>query len=452
MKRQKGKSKKSFNKKEFLFNVFSLIIIIVIGIYFGARSFYYYGKQNAKLEKETSTLALEVFKNNKVTKEDIGLHQDENGYYFKGKVTNNYVKFANRYFRIIRINNDNTIKVISEDPAASFPWGDTSSYKDSNLNLWLNKTDNELSGIYYDTIPSINKFLVKTEYTEDILSDSKVKVSKDVYKDYVTTLTINDYINASGKNSFLNNNKYFWLLGFDSDQMNLYVDEDGSVESSTSYENYGVKAVITFKKSVKIVSGDGTISNPYIIEQKNHINYVDNYVKLGNDIWKVYQDKNDILKLSLDGYIQNSNGEHLISYSNQTSDFDPLNRYNIAYYLNKTYYSNLSYNHVILESSFNTGEISSDAGYSYLNIYKDSVSNKIGLLNIFDYNTNTNLNDYYFINKTSTIGSIAYVYNNIGLLNEETVTVKKHIVPTIAINKNILKQGTGTKEDPYRVE
>ena len=320
------------------------------------------------------------------------------------------------------------------------------------MSLWLNKTENEYSGVYYDTIPNQNKFLVKTEYSEDTLESSKVKQQKKKEKAYVSTLTINDYIMASGKNSYINNNKYFWLLGLDSDKMNLYVNEEGSVESSPSYESYGVRAVITLKKDIKISAGDGSLSNPYVIDQKNDINYVDSYVKLGNDTWKVYQDKSNVLKLSLDGYVQDKTGEYQAAFSNKSSLYDPLNRYNIAYYLNKTYYSNLSYNNLILESNFNIGEISADEGYSYLNIYKDSISNKVGLLNIFDYNTNTNLSDYYFLNKTSTVGSMAYVYSNAGLLEEDEVTTKKHVVPTISIDKNILKQGTGSKEDPYRVE
>ena len=40
-------------------------------------------------------------------KDDLGT-----SYYFRGNVTNNYVKFANKYWRIIRINGDGTIRMI----------------------------------------------------------------------------------------------------------------------------------------------------------------------------------------------------------------------------------------------------------------------------------------------------------------------------------------------------
>ena len=42
-----------------------------------------------------------------IAKDDLGT-----SYYFRGNVTNNYVKFANKYWRIIRINGDGTIRMI----------------------------------------------------------------------------------------------------------------------------------------------------------------------------------------------------------------------------------------------------------------------------------------------------------------------------------------------------
>ena len=39
-----------------------------------------------------------------------------------------------------------------------------------------------------------------------------------------------------------------------------------------------------------------------------------------------------------------------------------------------------------------------------------------------------------------------------GLLEESDVRDSKHIVPTVCIAKNSIKNGTGTAEDPYVVE
>lgn len=50
-------------------------------------------------------------------------------YYFRGNVTNNYVKFANYYWRIIRINGDGTIRMIYAGTSAH-----ANGYNDSSAN------------------------------------------------------------------------------------------------------------------------------------------------------------------------------------------------------------------------------------------------------------------------------------------------------------------------------
>ena len=57
-------------------------------------------------------------------KDDLGT-----SYYFRGNVTNNYVKFANKYWRIIRINGDGTIRMIYSGTSAH-----ANGYKDSSAN------------------------------------------------------------------------------------------------------------------------------------------------------------------------------------------------------------------------------------------------------------------------------------------------------------------------------
>ena len=67
-------------------------------------------------------------------------------YYFRGNVTNNYVKFANKYWRIIRINGDGTIRMIyagTSDHANDMSIG-TSAFNSSN-------GDNTYVGYMYGT-------------------------------------------------------------------------------------------------------------------------------------------------------------------------------------------------------------------------------------------------------------------------------------------------------------
>lgn len=447
----KKKKNKHISKKELIFNVISLVIAICIGIYFGVRSFYYYGRQSTKIKEEAMTLNGVVLSSNEVLKDGDGLHQDTTGYYFKGNVLNNYVMFANRLFRVMQVNNDGTVKLISNDIVSEFMWGENSSYKDSNLYQWLSVNDVEGSGIYYNTIPNPKKFLVKTEYSEDRLLDSNVEDSKVKYKDYVTTLSIKDYSKVNGKNSYLNIGKYFWILGLDKEKNNLCVDSEGVVDSAIGYDGYGIRPVITLKKNLKITGGDGTGNNPYVIDQGNDINYVDQYVKLGEHNYKIIEDNNGVLRMALNGYITDNTDEYLSSYSMSTSLFDITNRKNIGYYLNNTFYHGLSYADILSDCNFYTGEVSNETGFKYTNIYSDVVTAKVGLINLFDYNSNTQLDNYYFMNTTSSVGSMGYVYHNTGLLEDDKVTEKRHVVPVVCINKNLVKAGTGSVENPFVV-
>lgn len=502
VKEKKPKKKHIMGPIEFIFNFVSLVFMLAVALYFGGRSLYYYSKQNVKIKEEAMTVNGLVVQNNNIAKEnEDGLHQDVDGYYFKGNVSNNYVMFENRLFRIVRVNNDNTVKMISEGYATSFMWGDKADYKDSNIQNWLNKTDKEHSGIYYNTIVN-SKLLKKTEYTEDILKDGKiitreefnkekeeaqnklevekeevteevkeekkeekkatkknkkeeetveetVEVKKD--SDYVTILTIKDYTLANGKSSYLNNGKMFFLLGLTDEYENLYVEEDGSIQSTDSTAGYGIRPVITLKKNTEVVSGSGTKDDPYVIKSETK-NYVDSYVKLGDDTWKVSSVEGDTLRLYLNGYLKENGQEVVRSYSSYNSIYDLWERSNIGNYLNNGYVNSLPYQGVLTDCNFYTGEISDDAGYGFNNIYNNVVTTRVGLLNIFDYVSNNNFDDYFHINLTSEVGSMEYnTYSN-GLLEEADVRDVKHIVPVVCIKKDSIKTGEGSQDSPYKVE
>lgn len=446
---KKKKKRHIYGKKEFLFNFFSLIAVILIGLYFGGRSFYYYSKQSMNKKIEEKTLNGLIIQNNQTTTEKDGLHQDDNGYYFKGNVSNNYVLFGNRLFQVIRINSDNSVKVVSQDIISSFMWGEDSSYHKSNIYNWLEKSQEDYSGVYYDTIPNLKEFLVKTTYTEDMIDKEEIKSSKEEYQDYITLLGIHDYVLSNGKSGYLNNGKMFYLLGNNSLHENIYVEEDGSIQFCDSLEGYGIRPVFTFKSNIPISGGDGSIGNPYIINQGDNKNYVGSYVQLGNDIWRVYSQSDNILKLQLNDYIKINSVPIGYHYSNYNSIFDLSDKTSLATYLNTTYLSSIPYANVLLDFNNSIGEISDDAGYNYYNIYKKQVPSKIGLLNIFDYHLNYELEEYYHINTTSEIGSMAYVISKNGLLKEADVKEEKFIVPTISIDSNILKSGSGTIDSPY---
>ena len=227
-KEKKKKEKKLLTKFEFIFCLLSLLFALGVGLYYGGRSFYYYSLQNAKKVATANTLNGLVLGSNYVQQEGDGLHQNTDGYYFKGKIENNYVKFANRIFRIISVNNDESVKLVSNDLVASFLWGKETDYNKSNLKTWL--TD-ETYGIYNATIPYKENFLDKTNYTIDKLNNEKVETGEEQFSDYVTTLSLKDYNLAGGKNSYIFDSKMYYILGTNEDNEVLYINEEGGIST-----------------------------------------------------------------------------------------------------------------------------------------------------------------------------------------------------------------------------
>lgn len=453
IKKKKSKKKKThiFGPIEFSFNFLSLVIAISVALYFGGRSFYYYSVQNQAKKEVGITLNGQVLEDNKLIKEGDGLHKDEKGYFFKGKVENNYVWFANRMFRVMRINDDGSVKLVSDDFVSSFMWGRDNAYATSNVRNWLTKTDEELSGFYYDTIPNPGRFVLKSKYTLDILTDTKVIPGDIEVEDYIMSLSLEDYINAGGKSSYLNNGKLFFLLGYNEDMENLYVEEDGSIVGCAYYDGYGIRATFTMNRNIPISQGDGTKKNPYTIDQGQDTNHVDSYVKLGNDVWKVFDERNGKLKMHLNGYIMKDGVEVVRSYSDYDTKLNYADSNNIGSYL-LAYYNGLSYKKYLVDNYYPFGKLNDEVGYTLANAYSSTYTGAIGLLNIFDYVSNNELSDFFRANVGNEKSTTQYSVLSSGLLEEADITDSKHIVPVVSIDAKSIKSGSGRIDNPYVVE
>ena len=88
------------------------------------------------------------------TDEGIYAAEDDYGtsYYFRGAVTNNYVKFANKYWRIIRINGDGTIRLIYDGTSAHANGESSTDRQISTSTFNLKYNDNAYVGYMYGQI------------------------------------------------------------------------------------------------------------------------------------------------------------------------------------------------------------------------------------------------------------------------------------------------------------
>ena len=152
----KKKTKRKI-KKQLIFNLISIFIIAIFGTYYLGRLIYF-KKESEKQVVYSDILAKRIVE--RIYKYDVNpsLIKKNNIYRYVNDASDNYVKFMGYNWRIVKINQDNTITMITEDPIISLAYGNITSYTDSQINRWLNPYDAEkYTGIFYNIINRIKR-------------------------------------------------------------------------------------------------------------------------------------------------------------------------------------------------------------------------------------------------------------------------------------------------------
>lgn len=440
-------TKRGYPKWQFIFNLCSLIFGLLIFAILGGRCFYFYSKFNIKETAEFKNLATMIESDNRVVNEGDGFYRGKDGYYFKGKVSNNYVRYANRLFRIIEVNDDNRVTLIADQNQTVMPWGDAVEYQNSNPYVYLNQTETPKTGLFFDTLGNTGYYLDQLEWCQDTLVEGKITCEKEE-KTKARLLTLNEYMRAGAENSYLNTGTYTWLMGMDKMGNNIYLDKSGAISSGDYSEGYGIRPVISFKASVEISGGKGTKEDPYFFDNKQDNSVYNRFVALGDHMWRIVSVDENNYHLALNGILPDS----ARTYSRYQLAFDTGNWYHIARYLNQDLYSSLPYAGVLQDCTFYTGELNDGTTTSYLNLFKNSVVAKVGLLSMTDLNVNEQLNNYFMLDHTKDAGELVMVGTAEGRLMEDLMTATKEVVPVICINKESLTSGDGSSNTPYRME
>lgn len=425
MKKEVKKEKKKMGKIELIFTIISVLFLLSCICFYGYRMFYYKDKFSYKNEDGSIIeLLSNKLKENTVTSGD-GLYNINDNYIYKGSSVNNYIEYSNMLFRIIKINKDNTIEIILDDSLNYMLYDNKNiNYKESNLNKYLND-------IFYNNIKS--DLLTKSLYCSDKLDNINSKTCDNIETDYVKLLSVSDYLNSKIDNkSYLDSENIFWLNNSNNDK--VYVLNNSNLSLVDENNLYQVKPVITLNNSTVLDSGDGSKDAPYKI--KNDKSYFASYVKLGNDLYRVYDVNSNILKLQTDFIYKDGNIKY--NFSNNSNMFS-LGE-GLGLYMNTKIYDNLSYKDLLEDCNTFIGDYS-----SYETVKENIIKSKIGLMSIIDPIFNKENNNYYL--------STPYDKDNIYIYNDNVYPVKTSIVRnikySICINKDKITSGVGSKENPY---
>lgn len=430
-------NKKSYFQKLFCFA--SFVFILTCCFWYGGRFIYFYLDSKKLEEIENKTLAYTILNNNDLKKAN-------NSMYFYGKDVSNYIKYSNLLWRIIKIDSDNSLYLITDNIITYL------NGNNPHLNTWLNSSEIINSGIFQSNLNNIDKYLLNYNVCDDIISDINNLNCEVINKNGLIGLpSIIDYINTGGENSFINNNKYTILNNTDTNNNKWYINNEGKLGISNADDIYGVKAVIRLKDNLELKSGDGSINDPYTFEEDTTL--FGSYVKLGNDIWRIYHVDGDNIKLMLNNYLTIDNEPITLKYSTTNYQHNDTISTSLAYYLNNTYLNTLSYKNIILTTNWSNYYYSNEFEFNYTEILNNKIDTKVSLISIGDIILNdNNLDEFYTNTGVSSTSNMIYTLNNNGTISRKRVTYSNKIVPSISINKNILTKGNGNIDSPYEME
>ena len=216
-------------------------------------------------------------------------------YYFRGNVENNYVSFAGFTWRIVRINEDGTIRLImSEGIYGSKIYGNSNQYYtlsslSNNLNYWYeekikNNYSNKLAtGDYYceqAKVKSSNNYSFGNAVVElytDYVPNFKCEEDGNghgIVKSNIGLLTYDEIVYAGGyynKNNnqiYLNNGNITWTMSPNGYRYHSSVWElrSGMIYSQDSANaSWTIRPVINLKADITAI-GSGTSTDPFVVQ------------------------------------------------------------------------------------------------------------------------------------------------------------------------------------------
>lgn len=440
-KKSTKKGKINFQK---IFWLLSTIFLLGSCLFYGSRFIKLYRENEKKYgNKNTNNLLITKIDDNNNKNNNYKVINGE--HYFINDANTNYLEYSNMLFRIIKINQNGEIIIISDNSVTSLAYGKNKKLTESYIYKWLNSSEEEYSGIFEKSLNNPEKYLVKSMTCEDTYDSLDNSDCQNInYDGYITLLSSVNYINIGDKNSYTNNHEYFYLENMNSNNKQWYITEDGKALTSTGEDIIGIKPVLTLKNNISYIKGDGTKDNPYIIEEEQGL--FGSYVQIDNYIFRVSQVNKTDIRIMLNDYLKEE-----FSYSNISSYHNDTNQNSIAYYLNHDFLNSLSCKDKIKEVKWSNGYYGSSNDYNYVDSLKHTIDSKVAMPSIGDIKLNYNLYNYFIMTGTKQNSMSIYTILNNQKASTKSITGKMKVIPTLSIDKELLTNGKGTKDNPYKI-
>ena len=400
---------------------------------------------------------------------EVAKSSTDDSNYYKGLNVNNYLLFSGMLFRIVNVNDDGSVKIVTNSSMANVNYGvEGANFDSSNIKDWLN---NYFYSKLYNT-----DYLVKdnTWCIDDTNSVTNISNLCDVTDtSNVGLLSLIDFNNSKvGSQTYLGNTFEYWFLNRKDSRFGyIYSFHNNSL--TESYDNTslsGVRPVLVLKNDLYIISGDGTSSNPYTLgdyssgKENDLLNtrLIGEYVSYFGMTFRISDvDKDKNIKLISLNFLQNNTTSDVFfsGYKNEDGimKFNVNQSGNIGNTLNYQYidYIDTSF---IVDHEFYIPTYSVENNYS--NIQTESFKAKIAIPMSYEMFSGVNANlrvavNYWLLDYID--GSNAFMVNNSNgrtfKINRNDMYNENGFKLVFYVSKNTkIKSGKGTYNNPYVIK
>ena len=434
--------------------------------------------------------AKELVYENNACKTDGTTYQYMGGCYIKGNPNNNYIWYSGFLWRIMGINADGTIRMITDENVTAIPWGEYNTAQD-----WDNSYAKEwLNNYFYPRLKGNNIIKEETWCSETTTSSSSARTTCEnnlsTQPSNVGLMTLDEYNLAGSFNSYLKIGQYQWTMTPYSSSSAWSVSDSGYADDNSVASTRGLRAVINVNSDVTITGGNGTLgatwssqTGPYILNEDKSVEVTGKlnekatsgeYVLfVGRKYRVVDKDSNGNTKLILDSYYEETEGTvYTMSYgSNNTFSKDTgigqkLNSDVLNWLTNNsesekaklvsdyTWYQNnfasgQSYS-VSLNEENPTRSIQATVGLIRVGEMLSGQSSSILTKGYTTASSDSNANTYWTMTPYSS--SRAWNVYNYGYANYDSVTNTYGLRAVIVVNSDVtITGGNGTWSNPYQI-
>ena len=415
------------------------------------------------------------------------------GCYLTGKPNNNSIWYSGFLWRIMGINADGTVRLITEENVTAIPWGadgTAQNWDESYAKDWLNN-------YFYSRLKGNNIIKEETWCSETTTDSSSVRttctnnLSTETAK--VGLLTLDEYNLAGGSSSYLNIGQYQWTMTPYNSSDAWGVHDIGNTDDFDVSRTNGLRAVINVNSNVTITGGNGTLgatwsseAGPYVLNEDKNVEVTGKlnekatsgeYVLFAGRKYRVVdKDSNGNTKLILDGYYEEDGYRISMKYNDtKTNEFstttgigqklngdvlnwlvqesDTTNRNKLV--SNYTWYQNnfdygQSYT-ISLNEENPTRSIQATVGLIRVGEMLSSQSSSI-LTNGYQDTSSYNNATTYWAMTPSTSSSRAWYVGNFGSTGNYHVSTALGLRAVIVVNSDVtITGGNGTWSSPYEI-